>query len=116
MLDQNLTCLQDPCLTRQPSILRFAVLAVLFLIAIPGGVIFLILLADRPYGIQFSSMVMDTAAVALYTFSRNRNDNQPSLLSCPVVHRQLPVLIRRHSSDSSPAVSPEPARVLDHAK
>jgi hypothetical protein len=80
---------------------RFAVLALLFLTLIPGGVILLILLADRPYGIQFSSLVMDTAAVALYTFSRNRGrylpaDLQPFLLSCPVVRRQVPLLIRRH--------------------
>ena len=95
MIDQDLTCPQDPCLTRQPSILRFVALALLFFTML-GGVIFLILLADRPYGIQFSSIVIDTAAVALYTFSRNRNDLQPFLLSCPVVRRQLPQLIRRH--------------------
>jgi hypothetical protein len=41
--------------------------------AVPGGGILLILVADRPFGIQFSSIVMYTAAVALYTFSRNRN-------------------------------------------
>jgi len=40
--------------------------------------------------------VIYTAAVALYTFSRNRNGAQPFLLSCPVVRRQLPRLIRRH--------------------
>jgi hypothetical protein len=93
---QDVTYQPDPCLTRQPSILRFAVLALLFLTAIPGGVILLILLANRTYGTQFSSIVIDTAAVALYTFSRNRNNMQPFLLSCPVVHRQLPLLIRRH--------------------
>ena len=57
---------------------------------------FLALLEYRPYGIQFTSMVMYTAAVALYTFSRNRNGAQPFLFSCPVVRRQLPRLIRRH--------------------
>ena len=41
-------------------------------------------------------MVMYTAAVAFYTFSRNRNGAQPFLLSCPVVRRQLPRLIRWH--------------------
>jgi hypothetical protein len=41
-------------------------------------------------------MVMYTAAVALYTFSRNRNGNQPFLLSCPAVRSQLPRLILRH--------------------
>ena len=48
------------------------------------------------YGIQITSMLIYTAAVALYTFSRNRNGAQPFLLSCPVVRRQLPRLVRRH--------------------
>jgi hypothetical protein len=85
----------DPCLTQQLSILRFVVLALLF-VTIPGGAILLALVEDRPFGIQFSSMVMYTAGVALYTFSRNRNNNQPFLVSCPVVRRQLSRLVRRH--------------------
>jgi len=75
--------------------LRFPVLALLFL-TMSGGIAFLVLFANRPYGIQVSSIVIDTAAVALYTFSRNRNNMQPFLLSCPVVRRQIPRLIRRH--------------------
>lgn len=75
--------------------LRFAVLALLF-ITMFSTAILLILLEDRPYGIQLSSIVGYTAAVALYTFSHNRNNNQPFLLSCPVVRGQLPQLIRRH--------------------
>ena len=87
---------QDPCLTRQYiSFPRLTVFALLFLSVIGGG-IFLALLEHRPYGIQLTSMVIYTAAVALYTFSRNRNGAQPFLLSCPVVRRQLPRLIRRH--------------------
>jgi hypothetical protein len=87
---------RDPCLTRDYiSFLRLVVFALLFLTFI-GGAIFLALLEDRPYGIQLTSMVIYTAAVALYTFSRNRNGAQPFLLSCPVVRRQLPRLIRRH--------------------
>jgi hypothetical protein len=87
---------QDPCLTRQHiSVPRFAVFTLLFLTVIGGGII-LALLEYRPYGIQLTSMVVYTAAVALYTFSRNRNGAQPFLLSCPVVRRQLPRLIRRH--------------------
>jgi hypothetical protein len=85
----------DPCLTQDRSILRFVVLA-LFFFTILGGTFFLVLFANRPYGIQLSSVVIYTAAVALYTFSRNRNKMQPFLLSCPVVRRQLPQLIRRH--------------------
>jgi hypothetical protein len=92
---QDATCQPDPCLTQPFSMLRFAVLALLFLTMFSTAIL-LILLEDRPYGIQLSSIVGYTAAVALYTFSRNRNNNQPFLLSCPVVRGQLPQLIRRH--------------------
>jgi hypothetical protein len=92
---QDVTFQPDPCITQKGSILRFAVLTLLF-VTVPGGAIVLALLEDRPFGIQFSSMVIYTAAVALYTFSRNRNGNQPFLLSCPAVRSQLPRLIRRH--------------------
>jgi hypothetical protein len=65
-----------------------------------GGVVFLILFANWPYGIQVSSIVIYTAAVALYTFSRNNTfggkDLQPFLLSCAAVRGQIPTLIRRH--------------------
>jgi hypothetical protein len=87
---------KDPCLTRDyisfPRLVSFALLFLTFI----GGAIFLALLEHQPYEIQFTSMVMYTAAVALYTFSRNRNGAQPFLLSCPVVRHQLPRLIRRH--------------------
>ena len=92
---QGVTCQPDPCLTQRGSISRFGVLTLLFFTML-GGVGFLILVANRPYGIQVSSIVIDTAAVALYTFSRNRNNMQPFLLSCPVVRRQIPLLIHRH--------------------
>jgi hypothetical protein len=85
----------DPCLTQPGSISRFAVFTLLFL-TVPGGAILLIVLINKPFGIQFSSIVMYTAGVALYTFSRNRNGNQPFLLSCPVVRSQLSLLVCRH--------------------
>jgi hypothetical protein len=74
---------------------RFLVFALLFL-TIWVNIFFLILLANRPYGIQFCSVAIDTAAVALYTFSRNGNKMQPFLLSCPIVRHEFPRLIRRH--------------------
>lgn len=86
---------QDPCLTQRLSLSRFAVLTVLFL-TMCSTAILLVLLENRPYGIQFTSIVGYTAAVAFYTFSRNRNGNQPFLLSCPVVRGQVTRLIRRH--------------------
>jgi hypothetical protein len=94
MLKQDVTCQPDPCLTQESSTLRYAILALL-LLTMCGTVILLILLEDRPYGIQLSSLVGYTAAVALYTFSRN-NNMQPFQLSCPAVRRYLPLLIRRH--------------------
>src|SRR5579864_4551119 len=96
MLTQGVTSqTEDPCLTQPSSLLRFAVFALL-LLAVPSTAILLISLEHRPYGIQLSSIVGYTAAVALYTFSRNRNGNQPFLLSCPIVRAQIPQLIRRH--------------------
>ena len=96
MLNQGVTSQSDDlCLTQPSSLLRFAVFALL-LLAVPTAGVLLFLLEGRPYGIQLSSIVGYTAAVALYTFSRNRNGNQPFLLSCPVVRSQLPQLIRRH--------------------
>ena len=92
---QDVNCPPDPCLTQKGSILRYVVLTLLFFTML-GSIFSLILLANRPYGIQLTSVVIDTAAVALYTFSRNRNNMQPFLLSCPVVSGQLPELIRRH--------------------
>jgi hypothetical protein len=92
---QHVTLQPDPCLSQKCSILRFTVLALLFC-GMFGTIVLLILLKDRPYGIQLRSLVGYTAAVGLYTFSRNRNNMQPFLLSCPIVHRQLPLLIRRH--------------------
>ena len=88
------TTKDDPCITEPFSFLRFAVLALLF-VTMFSTAILLIVLEGRPYGIQLSSIVGYTA-VALYTFSRNRGGNQPFMLSCPVVRRQLPPLIKRH--------------------
>lgn len=85
----------DPCLTQKGSILRYVVLTLLFFTML-GSIFSLLLLANRPYGIQLTSIVIDTAAVALYTFSRNRNNMQRFLLSCPVVRGESPRLIRRH--------------------
>ena len=86
------TTKDDPCITEPFSFLRFAVL----FLTMFSSAILLILLEGRPYAIQLSSIVGYTAAVALYTFSRNRGGNQPFRLSCPVVRRQLSPLIKRH--------------------
>ena len=96
MVNQGVTSqTDDPCLTQPSSLLRFAVFALL-LLAVPAAGVFLFLLEDRPYAIQLCSIAGYTAAVALYTFSRNRNGNQPFQFFCPVVRSQIPTLIRRH--------------------
>jgi hypothetical protein len=95
MLESKSDMWQDPCLTQVLSMSRLAVLVALFLTMCSSWVL-LILLEDRPYGIQFSTLVGYTAAIAFYTFSQNRNGNQSFLLSCPVVHGELARLIRRH--------------------
>jgi hypothetical protein len=95
MLESKSEIWQDPCLTQVLSMSRLAVLVALFL-TMCSSCVLLILLEDRPYGIQFSTLVGYTAAVAFYTFSHNRNGNQSFLLSCPVVRGQLARLIRRH--------------------
>ena len=96
MLNQGVTSqTDDPCLTQPSSLLRFAVFALL-LLAVPTTGVLLFLREGQPYAIQLCSIAGYTAPVALYTFSRNRNGNQPFLLSCPVVRGQLPQLIRRH--------------------
>src|SRR5215475_5517797 len=95
MLESKSGTWQDPCLKQFVSMSRMTVLVALFLTMCSAGFL-LALLADRPYGIQFSTMLGYTAAVAFYTFSQNRNGNQSFLLSCPVVRGQLARLIRRH--------------------
>jgi hypothetical protein len=95
MLESKSDMWQDPCLTQVLSMSRLGALVALFLTMWSSWVL-LILLEDRPYGIQFSTLVGYTAAVAFLTFSHNWNGNQSFLLSCPVVRGQLARLIRRH--------------------
>jgi hypothetical protein len=120
---QGVTCQPDPCLTQKGSILRFAVLTLLFFTMF-GGVGFLILFMDRPFGIQLSTIVIYTAAVALYTFSRNRNNMQPFLLSwsgCsqPISPAHPPTsrfsCCPLRSSDNGPQNSSESACILDYS-
>ena len=95
MLEPEPDVWQDPCHTQVVSISRLVVLVALFL-TMCSSAILLALLEDRPYGIQFSTLVGYTAAVAFYTFSQNRGGNQSFLLCCPAVRGELGRLIRRH--------------------
>jgi hypothetical protein len=87
----------DPCFERPTfSANRFFIFLPLFLTMIPGSIVLFILLAGHPYGIQFASIVVYSAAVVLYTFSKYRGTSQRYLFSCPVVRGQLYRLTQRH--------------------
>jgi hypothetical protein len=97
MLTEELLPNTDPCTkTSAFSWSRSILFTFVFLTFIPGGMILLFFLSDRPYGVQAASMVSYTAAVILYTFSANRG-MQRFLFRCPFVRRQLPVLAWRHA-------------------
>jgi hypothetical protein len=87
----------DECQSNQgASGERFAIFFAAFVTAFIGGTILFIWLGGRPFGIQIASVVPYSAAVLLYTFSANRNNNPPYMFRCPVVRQQLPRLARRH--------------------
>ncbi len=86
----------DPC--SQPYQVwgsRAVVLTICFLVMILGSVAVFIILGESWFALETASVVGETAAVILYTFSRNW-DNPPYLYSCPVVQSQFPSLIGRH--------------------
>jgi len=56
---------------------------------------FLFTMANLRYGIQCASLIPYTALVILATFSALRGQ-QPYFFECPIVHRNLPRLARRH--------------------
>jgi len=56
---------------------------------------FLFAVADRPYGIQFGSLIPYTAFVALGTFSAQRG-MQPYFFECLIVRQTMPRLLLRH--------------------
>jgi hypothetical protein len=85
----------DPCRTGAVfSLARIVLFTLLFLIFISGGIIEVVL-ADRPYGIQFGSMLVYTAAVVFYTFGSGQG-RQRYLFGCPIVRPQLSRLAWRH--------------------
>jgi hypothetical protein len=76
---------------------RFILFTAAFLIMLPGSVILFVWLGDRPYGIQFASIIGYTAATILYTFSANKG-MQRFLFDCPYVRTQFGRLAVRHMS------------------
>jgi|SRR5271166_3573612 len=57
--------------------------------------LFLLAMADLPYGIQLGSLIPYTAFVALGTFSAQRR-MQPYFFECSIVQQTMPRLLRRH--------------------
>jgi hypothetical protein len=74
---------------------RFLIFLPVFLAIMPGSLILFIWLEDRPFGIQFASMIGYSAAAFLYTFSSNRGLPR-YLFTCPAVQGQLSRLAVRH--------------------
>jgi hypothetical protein len=88
----------DPC--SQPYEVwgsRAAVLTICLLTMLLGSIAVYYWLQDFSFRLQAATVVCDTAAVILYTFSKNRGNNPPYLYSCPIVQSQFPRLIRSHA-------------------
>lgn len=98
MTDDNLL-VADPCRAESTfSVGRFLAFTLLFVVAFGGGGSLLVILGDRPYGVQLGSVVAYTAFVMIYGFAKNRGDNPPYLFTCPVVRSQYPRLLKRHAA------------------
>jgi hypothetical protein len=68
-------------------------LPVIFVMFVSFGI--LLVLAGLPFGVQIGSLVPYTALVLLGTFSAQRGQ-KPYFFECPIVHRTMPRLVRRH--------------------
>ena len=71
-------------------------LTICFLTMLLGSIAVYYWLQGFSFRLQAATAVGETAAVILYTFSKNRGNNPPYLYSCPIVQSQFPTLIRRH--------------------
>ena len=85
----------DPCRSNPLSYARFILLATLFLSMTAGGLTLFVLLANRRYGIQEASAIVDTVAVVFFTFAATRQ-LRPYMFTCPAVRTQIPNLLWRH--------------------
>ena len=74
---------------------RFILFTAAFLTMMPGSLILFLWLGDKPFGIQFASIIGYSAATILYTFSANRG-MQRYLFECPYVRSQFRRLAVRH--------------------
>ncbi len=85
----------DPCRRGQGlSAGRVIFMTLCFIIMMCGGVS--LLLISNKYFLTVASLLVNTAAVILYTFSANKNGMRPFMFSCPTVRRVMPQLLRRH--------------------
>lgn len=90
----------DPCRSMSFSAGRFALMTMLFLGWIVGGLSLFLFLVGRPYGIQEASVISYTAFVTFFTFartgSRTGKDLPPFMFTCPAVRTQISPLLWRH--------------------
>lgn len=88
----------DPCRSRRGFRFgRLLLVVALLVTGVLGGVVLLIVLEDRPYGVQIASSITYTTAAVLYTFGDDRGLGS-YYFDCPAVRRELPRLAQRHVS------------------
>jgi hypothetical protein len=88
----------DPCrlpVTDLPR--RIAFMLLFFVILGPGGAFLFFWLANKPFGIQWASMILYAAGIPFLTFTRTRGLKRHYLFRCPFVRPQLPQLALRHA-------------------
>jgi len=85
----------DPCYSDYCGFVRILAFVPVILLIGPGSVVLFVMLQEFPYGTQFASLIVYTAATVLGTFSAAKGQ-QRYLFTCPVVGSQLSRLFQRH--------------------
>jgi hypothetical protein len=83
------------CYDHERSTIDRPALWIPIIIVMFASFLFLLAIADLPYGIQLGSLIPYTAFVALGTFSAQRC-MQPYFFECPIVQHIMARLLRRH--------------------
>ncbi len=90
----------DPCRDTSFSLVRFVLMATLFLCLTVGSLPLFFLLMKRPYGFQEASAIVFTLFAVFFTFARTGTrtgkDVPPYMFTCPAVQPQFSPLLWRH--------------------
>jgi hypothetical protein len=90
----------DPCRGTSFSLVRFVLMATLFLCMTVGSLPLFFLLEKTPYGFQTASAIVYTIFAVFFTFARTGTrtgkDLPPYMFTCPAVRPQVSRLLRRH--------------------